>query len=65
MQLVGDLHNACIMFDHVKRVVRWTTMACHVYDLAHCKLITIAVCDMQFEDIKAQQVMWTKFNDTM
>jgi len=65
MQLVGDLHNACIMFDHVKCVASWTIMACHVYDLAHCKLITIAVCDMRFEDIEAQQVMWTKLNDTM
>jgi hypothetical protein len=27
--------------------------------------MTIAICDMQFEDINAQQIMWTKFNETM
>jgi hypothetical protein len=48
------------MFDHVKHVVGWTTMACHVYNPTYYKVMTIAVCDM--ED---QQVMWTKFNDTM
>jgi hypothetical protein len=53
------------MFDHVKCVVGWTIMACHVYNLAYYKVMTIVVCDMQFEDMEAQQVMWTKFNDTM
>ncbi len=46
MQLVGDLQNAWIMFDHVKCVANWTTMACHVYDWAYCEIMTIAVCDM-------------------
>ncbi len=41
-----NLQNAWIMFDHVKRVVGWTTMACHVYDPMFCKVSTIAVCDM-------------------
>ncbi len=54
-----------IMFDHVNRVACWTTMACHVYDLAYCKMMTIAICDMQSEDTKAQQIMWTKFNETI
>jgi len=65
MQLVRDLQNAWIMFDHVKHVVNWTIMLCHVYDLAYCKMMTIAICDMQSKDTKAQQVMWTKLNDTM
>ncbi len=65
MQLVRDLQNAWIMFDHVKCVVGWTTIACHVYNLAYCKVITIVACDMQCEDMKAQQVMWTKLNDIM
>jgi hypothetical protein len=65
MQHVRDLQNAWIIFDHVKRVASWTTMVCHVYDLAYCKVLTIAVCDMQFEDIEAQRLMWTKFNETM
>jgi hypothetical protein len=27
--------------------------------------MTIAICDIQFEDINAQQITWTKFNETM
>jgi hypothetical protein len=27
------LEDTWIMFDYVKRVKHWTTMACHVYDL--------------------------------
>jgi hypothetical protein len=42
------------MFDHVKCVVGWTTMACHVYDHACCKVMTIVIDEMQFEDIKVQ-----------
>jgi hypothetical protein len=38
------------MFDHVKRVANWTTMACHVYDPIYYKVLTIVVCDMQYED---------------
>ena len=34
MQPGGDLQDAWMMFDHVKRVKKWTTMACHVYDLS-------------------------------
>jgi hypothetical protein len=49
----------------MKRVIGWTTMVCHVYDLAHCKLLTIVVCDMQFEDIEVQRLMWTKLNEMM
>jgi uncharacterized membrane protein len=46
MQLARDLHNTWIMFDHVKCIASWTTMACHVYDLAYCKVMTIAIFDM-------------------
>jgi hypothetical protein len=46
MQLGGDLEVTWIMFDHVKRVKHWTTMACHIYDSAYCRVLTIAVCDM-------------------
>ncbi len=53
------------MFDHVKFVVSQTIMACHVYDPTYCKMMTIAICDMQFENTKVQQIMWTKFNETM
>ncbi len=51
------------MFDHVKHVASWTTMACHVYNSTYCKVMTIVVCDMQFEETKVQQIMWTKFNE--
>ena len=34
------------MYDHVKRMVGWTTMEIHVYDLEFRKVVTIAVCDM-------------------
>ncbi len=40
-------------------------MACHVYDHAYCKEITIAICDMQIEDIKFQQIMWTRHYETI
>jgi hypothetical protein len=32
MQPGGDLQDAWMMFDYVKRVKKWATMACHVYD---------------------------------
>jgi hypothetical protein len=60
-----DLQNTWIMFDHVKRVVRWITMAFHVYDLAYCKMMAMVVCDMQSKDTKVQQIMWTRFNEIM
>ena len=56
MQPGEDLENAWMMFDHVKRVRQWTTMACHVYDSTYCCIMTIASCDMQSEDSEAQIV---------
>jgi hypothetical protein len=53
MQPGGDLEYAWIIFDHVKRVKNWTIMACHVYDSVYCRVMTIAVCDMQSEDAAA------------
>jgi len=53
------------MFDHMKCVIGWTTMACHVYDLIYCKVMTSVICDMQSKDIKAQHIMWTKLNEMM
>jgi hypothetical protein len=61
----GDLENAWLIFDHVKSVQEWTTMVCHVYDAAYCKVMTIAVCDMQSEDTKVQCIMWGEFNNLM
>ena len=40
-------------------------MACHVYDSAYCRVMTIAVCDMQLKDAAAQMVLWKNLNDVM
>jgi hypothetical protein len=50
------------MFDHVKQIVGWTTMACHVCDPKYYKVMTIIVCDMQSKDVKTQHIMWKKVN---
>ena len=65
MQVGGDMENSWIMFDHVKRLKDWTTMACHVYDSRYCKVLTIACCDMQSEDGAAQTLFWENLNVVM
>jgi hypothetical protein len=40
-------------------------MACHVYNPTYCKVMTITINNMQFEDTNDQQIMWTNFNDMM
>jgi hypothetical protein len=65
MQSGGNLEDAWIMFDYVKHTKHWTTMACHVYDSAYCRVMTIAVCDMQSKDAIAQSVLWRNLNDVM
>ena len=50
MQVGNDLQDAWMMFDHIKQVKVWTTMACHVYDSKYCRVMSIVVCDMQSED---------------
>ena len=62
MQPGRDLEDTWIMFDHIKRVKHWTTMACHVYDSTYCQVMTIAVCDMQSEDAAAQMVLYKNLN---
>jgi len=46
MQLGDDLQDAWIMFNYVRQMKEWTTMACHVYDPKFCCVMTIIVCDM-------------------
>jgi hypothetical protein len=65
MQPRGDLENAWLIFDHINRVKVWTTMAYHVYDVVYCKVMTIAVYDMQLEDTKVQCIMWRELNNLM
>ena len=65
MQLGGDLQLAWIMFDHVKRVINWTTMACHVYDFTYQRVMTSACCDFQSKDKDAQIIFWKNLNHVM
>ena len=65
MQPGGDLEHAWIMFDHVKCVTNWTTMACHVYDATYQRVMTIACCDFQSEDKDAQIIFWKNLNHVM
>jgi hypothetical protein len=50
------------MFDHVKHVEGWMTVACHAYDFFYYKVMTIAICDMQSKDLEAQWVLWENLN---
>jgi hypothetical protein len=65
MQPDRDLENAWMMSDHVKRVSKWTTMACHVYDGTYQRIMTIACCDFQSEDKDAQVLFWRNLNQVM
>jgi hypothetical protein len=62
MQPGSDLQDAWMMFDHIKRVKKWTTMACHVYDSTYYYIMTITICDMQSEDAAVQSVLWKNLN---
>ena len=54
MQHGRDLELVWIIFDHVKRVINWTTITYHVYDSTYQHAMTIAYCDFQSEDKDAQ-----------
>ncbi len=54
MQSRGDLENVSMMFDHVKCVQGLTTMGCHVYVMAYCKVLTIGICDKQSKNVNCQ-----------
>lgn len=41
------------------------TLTYHVYDPFYYKVMTIVICDMQFEDTKVQCIMWWKLNKVM
>jgi hypothetical protein len=40
-------------------------MACHVYDPIYYKVMSIIICNMQFEDTEAQCIFWQKLNVTI
>ena len=46
MQYGRDMENSYMMFDHVKRLCNWIITMCHVYNNNHCKVLTIAYCDI-------------------
>ena len=41
------------------------TMVCHVYNFKYCRVMTIAICDMQSKDVAAQSVVWKNLNALM
>ena len=45
MQLGRDLEYVWIMSNHIKRVINWTTMACHIYNATYHRVMTIVCCD--------------------
>jgi hypothetical protein len=51
----GDLYHAYTMFNHIKRIHKWTMLGAHVYDPFCQRLLTIAVCDMKTETEDSQQ----------
>lgn len=61
----GDLENAWLMLNHVKRVHSSTTMACHVYNASYYRVMTIAACDMQSEDSVAETIVWRNLKAVM
>jgi len=65
MQPGGDLQNGWVMFDHIKCVKEWTTMACHVYDPQYKKVMTISTCNMQSKDMEIQVQFWGCLNNAM
>jgi hypothetical protein len=65
MQPSCDLEDAWIIFDYVKHIKHWTTMACHVYYSVYCPVMTIVVCNMQLEDAALHSIFWKNLNDVM
>ena len=61
----GDLKDAFVMFDHIKRIHQWTTMAAHVYDHHLQRLLTIAVCEMKLVNKENQIKFWKIFNEVV
>jgi hypothetical protein len=56
MEVGGYMNNSWIMFDYVKHLKDYTTLECQVYDSKYYKVLTIACCDIQFEDGVAQML---------
>lgn len=44
MQVGRDMKNYWVLFDHIKCLKDWTTLAYHMYDSKYCKVPTIVFC---------------------
>jgi hypothetical protein len=40
-------------------------MVCYLYEARYCKVMTIAMYDIQLEDVEVQCVRWRKLNKVM
>ena len=65
MQPSRDVAHYWIMSDHVIRVAKWATMACHVYDKTYQRVMTIIYYDYQSKDKDAQVFFWHNTNHVM
>ena len=65
MHLGGELESCWVFFDFVKRMLEWTTMACHVYNPYVQEMQTIAIGDFKVEDTQAQSLFWMLLNQVM
>jgi hypothetical protein len=45
----GAVENSWILYDHMKCLKDWTTLACYVCNKC-CKVLIITCCDMQSKD---------------
>lgn len=58
-----DLHRCWVVFDHVKRIEGWTTLAAYVYDPHYRGVMTITTCDMKAKDKLPQGLFWKLINN--
>ena len=57
IQIRRDMENTWVMFDHVKHLKDWTTLAYYVYDSKYYKVLMIACSNMQSTDGRAQTLL--------
>jgi hypothetical protein len=61
--LIGDLRQCWVQFDHIKQTKGWSTMGAHVYDPGMRSLLTIAVYEFLNEKHDSQFLFWTLLNN--
>lgn len=50
VQVRGNIEKSCKMFDHVKWLKNWTTLACHVYNSKYYKVLM--TCNLRMAQSK-------------